>query len=265
MKALPIWTGGVEAALAAVDDAVSSGQRRTGYFVEAKVLAVASRSVTYWRSLAQADWLFPDGVGAVWLARRWGAPVAERVTGPAFLPRTVRHGVIRGWRHYLLGGGDGVGRALEARLAEMAPGSNVVGRSSPSVEGDGDSEAHHICAAINAAQPDVVWVALGAPKQERWVARHREAIAASVVLAVGAAFDFHIGTQSWAPPMIRKVGMEWAWRLATGPPRMWQRTIVSLASTAQLIARARPVRERPDGLRDTQLSGFPRAEGVSRS
>jgi N-acetylglucosaminyldiphosphoundecaprenol N-acetyl-beta-D-mannosaminyltransferase len=91
-----------------------------------------------------------------------------------------------------------------------------------------EGENEETIAMINSTQPDIVWVGLGAPKQERWMMRHAGKINASAMVGVGAAFDFHSGNKPWCPPVLRRAGLEWAYRLACEPKRLWSRNIDSL-------------------------------------
>lgn len=240
MKSLPLWTEGPTEAVQAIARVAVAGGSATGYFVEAKVLHAASRADAYWTCLSRATWLFPDGVGAAWLSRRWGRPVAQRVSGPSLMLRVLEEGVTRGWRHYLLGGTATCAGRLTAALQRRVSGCQLVRHATPDLHPEDELSADQVCNEINASGADIVWVALGAPKQERWIDRHRTRLRAPVVLAVGAAFDFHAGTQTWAPPTVRRVGLEWLWRLATGPRAAVRRSVAALGTTVHLIARARP-------------------------
>jgi N-acetylglucosaminyldiphosphoundecaprenol N-acetyl-beta-D-mannosaminyltransferase len=192
---------------------------------------------------AAAGMVTTDGMPLVWMARALGRP-AERVCGPDLLPAVVADGLAAGRRHYLYGSTAAVVEQLRANLLDRFPGARVVGAYSPPFRPLTDDEDAAIVAAINAAEPDVVWVGLGAPKQERWMAAHRAVLRAPVLVGVGAAFDFHAGTKRRPPRWVQQAGLEWAFRLASEPRRLWRRYVhvvprFVLLASGQLLARAR--------------------------
>jgi len=212
----------------------------SGYvcFCEGNLLALASRDRELQGILRRADLLCPDGIAAVALARRWGAPVRERVSGPAFLLAACAHGLERRWRHYFYGGAPGVAERLSVRLAAMFPGLEVAGMHAPPFRALTPSDDAEDRLRIEATRPDLLWVGLGGPKQERWMARQRGSLRVPVMLGVGAAFDFHSGERPWAPRFVRRAGLEWAWRMATGGPRVLARNVGCVADAARLLLAA---------------------------
>ena len=198
--------------------APESGERLSLHFATAHSL-VEAQDRPHLREALAAGIVEPDGMPLVWLGRRRAVKV-ERVCGPDFLPAVVEHGVALGRTHYFYGGGPGVAEALAARLASRFPGVRVAGTFSPPYRELSAAEDRDVVAQINAARPDYVWVGLGAPKQDLWVASHRDALDASVLLAVGAAFDFHAGTRRRAPRWMQRAGVEWVHRLLTEPRRL---------------------------------------------
>jgi len=160
-------------------------------------------------------------------ARLLGLKSRGRVTGPTLMLKLCDWGRERGYRHYFYGGKEGVAETLARRLSERFPGLEVAGTFSPPFRTLTEEEGAAVVEKINATRPDVVWVGLGAPKQEKWMAAHVGRIAAAALIGVGAAFDFHSGNVKWAPGWIRKIGMEWAWRLAHEPRRLWRRNLDS--------------------------------------
>ena len=176
------------------------------------------------RALVNAAGLVtPDGMSLVWLLRRRGYRDTERVYGPDLLLETCGRSVAAGWRHYFLGGAEGVAAELAARLQRRFPGLAVAGTLSPPFRGLSAEEDAALCKSVNEAHPDIVWVGLGSPKQERWMAAHRAALTAPVLVGVGAAFDFLSGRQRQAPRWIQHSGLEWLYRLASEPRRLWPR------------------------------------------
>jgi N-acetylglucosaminyldiphosphoundecaprenol N-acetyl-beta-D-mannosaminyltransferase len=163
----------------------------------------------------------PDGMPMVWAAHRAGATETARVYGPDLMLDVC----AQRWRHFFFGGGPGVAQALVGRLRERFPSLDVAGTYTPGVvSGSSVSSVDEAAvAAIDAARADVVWVGLSTPKQERWMAAHRDVLGAPVLIGVGAAFDIHAGRVPQAPPWIRRSGLEWAYRLAREPRRLGPR------------------------------------------
>lgn len=218
--------------------APDSGERLSVHFATAHSL-VEAKDRPELRAALAAGVVEPDGMPLVWLGRRAGFPV-ERVCGPDFLPAVVEHGVASERTHYFYGGAPGVPEALAARLESKFPGMRVAGTFSPPYRQLDADEDLDIVASINAASPDYVWVGLGAPKQDLWVAEHRKVLDASVLLAVGAAFDFHAGTRRRAPVWMQRAGVEWLHRLVSEPRRLAGRYVFgNLRFAAYVLAERR--------------------------
>jgi len=128
-----------------------------------------------------------------------------------------------GWRHYFYGGEPGVVEALAARLLDRFPGLTVAGTTTPPFRPLTQAEEEETVARINNARPDIVWVGLSSAAQERWMADHRDRLSAPLLVGVGAAFDFLSGRKPQAPRWIQRSGLEWLFRLATEPRRLWRR------------------------------------------
>jgi N-acetylglucosaminyldiphosphoundecaprenol N-acetyl-beta-D-mannosaminyltransferase len=165
----------------------------------------------------------PDGMAVVWLLRLHGYRNVGRVYGPDLMLEMCRSGLEKGYRHYLFGGEAGVPQELERRLGERFPGIRIVGVESPPFGAISAAEDRAAVARINDARPDVVWVGLGSPTQERWMAAHRGSLEAPVLIGVGAAFDFITGRRPQAPRWIQPLGLEWLFRLGAEPRRLWPR------------------------------------------
>lgn len=174
----------------------------------------------------RAGLVLPDGVGIILAAELLGYRHAGRVTGPSLMLEVCDRGRAEGWGHYFYGGAPGVADRLARRLAASYPGLSVAGTHCPPFRPLSPAEEADDVRRINAARPDVVWVGLGAPKQEKWMHRHVGHIAAPAMIGVGAAFDFHSGNVRWAPQWIRRAGLEWAYRLAAEPRRLWRRSVL---------------------------------------
>lgn len=170
-----------------------------------------------------AGMVTPDGMPLVWLSRLKGFDHVERVYGPDLLLDCCTRSVTTGYRHFFYGGGAGVAERLIERLQARFPGLQVVGGYSPPFRSLSPEEDAEEVRLINAARPDVVWVGLSTPKQERWMWEHRDRLTAPVLVGVGAAFDFHAGLKRQASPWMQRNGLEWLFRLWEEPRRLWRR------------------------------------------
>ena len=165
----------------------------------------------------------PDGMPLVWLSRVQGYSFVERVYGPDLMLACCAQSSSNGYRHFFYGGAPGVPERLAGRLQERFPGLVVAGTWSPPFGEPTPAEERATIERINSANPDIVWVGLSTPKQERWMARNVGQLRASVLIGVGAAFDFHAGLKRQAPLWMQHSGLEWLFRLGTEPRRLWRR------------------------------------------
>ena len=172
-----------------------------------------------------AGMVTPDGMPMVWLGRRRHPHVA-RVYGPDFMLAEFGRSRESGHRHFFYGGRPGVGVKLAETMKERFPGLEIVGVMEPPFASLDELCTPETAAKINASGADVVWVGIGSPKQEYWIARMRPLLHAPVLLAVGAAFDFHSGAVVQAPRWMQRAGLEWSFRLASDPRRLWRRYLV---------------------------------------
>jgi N-acetylglucosaminyldiphosphoundecaprenol N-acetyl-beta-D-mannosaminyltransferase len=215
------------AALATIEDWITRRERHYVCVTNVHVVIEAQRDPKLMRVLNQSGLTTPDGMPLVWAAHRAGARTVQRVYGPDLMLEVCAVAARRGWTCFLLGGRAGVPERLRERLEARFPGLRIVGTESPPFRAlDADEDAA-LVARLNAARPDIVWVGLGAPKQELWMADHVTRLDAAVLLGVGAAFDIHAGTLAQAPPWMQRSGLEWLYRLAREPRRLWRRYLVT--------------------------------------
>ncbi len=175
------------------------------------------------RNHNEAGMVTPDGMPMVWLGRRRGFEFMDRVYGPDLLLAVCERSQSAGFRHFFYGGNDGVPELLRDKLVEKYPGLQVVGTYSPPFRPLTNEEQTTVIDMINEANPDIVWVGLSTPKQERWMAEHVGPVKASVLIGIGAAFDFHAGLKKQAPRWVQRSGLEWFFRLMSEPRRLWRR------------------------------------------
>lgn len=187
----------------------------------------------------------PDGMPLVWLSRRSGRKDVRRVYGPDMMLATCQAGVEAGYRHFFYGSTDETLAALVSRLSARYPGIAVAGTYAPPFRALSPEEDAGIVERINAAAPDIVWVGLGMPKQELWIAEHQSRLVAPVLMAVGAAFDFHAGIVRQAPPWMQRSGLEWLFRLTQEPRRLWRRYLIGNTRFLWLLARSKMRGSRP--------------------
>jgi len=187
------------------------------------------------RATDNAALTLPDGVGIILAANLLRYPNCGRVSGPTLMLRLCDWGRTHGLRHFFYGGLPGVAEALRGRLVDRFPGLKVVGTYCPPFRKVTESEDAAAVKEVNDCQPDVVWVGLGSPKQEKWMAEHVGRIEAAAMIGVGAAFDFHSDRVKWAPEWVRKAGIEWAYRLTKEPKRMWRRNLNSFVFLAKTV------------------------------
>ncbi|HEV7884751.1 MAG TPA: WecB/TagA/CpsF family glycosyltransferase, partial [Solirubrobacteraceae bacterium] len=166
----------------------------------------------------------PDGQPLVWALRALGHPQASRIYGPELMARYCERAAATGVRMFLYGGrNQGALVQLVLTLRQRYPGLNIAGGYSPPFRPQTDDERDAIAAEINASRADVVWVGIGQPKQEKWMAEMRDLLDAPILAGVGAAFDFHAGLVPQAPSWMQETGLEWTYRLAHEPRRLWRR------------------------------------------
>lgn len=171
----------------------------------------------------EAGMVTPDGMPLVWLGRLSGHKNVRRVYGPDLMLAICERSVAAGYRHFLYGGSYGLPERLKAKLEARFAGLNVVGTYSPPFRPLTDEEDDHVVDMINDTKADIVWVGLSTPKQERWMAQHFGRLEASVMIGVGAAFDFNAGLKKRAPAWMQRNGLEWFFRLCSEPRRLWRR------------------------------------------
>jgi N-acetylglucosaminyldiphosphoundecaprenol N-acetyl-beta-D-mannosaminyltransferase len=199
----------------------------------------------------------PDGMPLVWAGRAAGARHVSRVYGPDLMLAACGLARARGYSSFFYGGRPGVADRLARRLRELYPGLKIAGTYTPPFRELSADEDEDVVRLISAARPDLVWVGLGAPKQELWMAAHAHRLDASVLIGVGAAFNIHAGLIRQAPRWIQRSGLEWAFRLAQEPRRLWRRYLYSNPRFLAGIAK-RP----PSLVTGTPATGEPLATGI---
>jgi N-acetylglucosaminyldiphosphoundecaprenol N-acetyl-beta-D-mannosaminyltransferase len=221
---VPLAIVDYEGTLAWIDRAVADGCR--GYVCVAAVHTVmACREDPDLRAaVLGADFTVPDGQPLVWALNALGHELPDRVYGPELMDRACARAARTGRRFYLYGGrNQGALAQLARNLRLRHPGLQIVGGHVPPFRDLTDAEEDAVAADVRRSGAEVVWVGIGVPKQEKWMARMRDRLSAPVLIGVGAAFDFHAGLIPQAPGWVQRLGLEWAFRLAQEPRRLWRR------------------------------------------
>ncbi|HUP30747.1 MAG TPA: WecB/TagA/CpsF family glycosyltransferase [Usitatibacter sp.] len=178
----------------------------------------------------------PDGMPTVWLGRARGCNV-RRVTAPDFFEAAMRDPRAKGLRHYFYGASPEAIERIAARARELVGVEAVAGAMSPPLRAAGAMEDADVIADIARREPHLIWVGLGLPKQEYWMANHARLLPYSLMLGVGAAFDWFAGTQPRAPRVLQALGLEWAHRVASEPARLWPRYRAVVPAALRILAR----------------------------
>lgn len=173
-----------------------------------------------------ADFLFADGMPVVWASRLFGAPLPGRVTGSDLLPALCERARAGGWKVVVVGGRPGHEAALLNGFAQHYPGLDVE-VIAPSMTFDPTGpEGDAVAERVRAAAPDIVFVCVGMPKQERWALHHADTLPGGLMLCAGAAVEFAVGLRRRAPAWMQRCGLEWCWRVMQDPARLWRRYLV---------------------------------------
>lgn len=210
---------------AAVDRIASWGHARESRYVclsNTHSTILAAFDARFGHAVNDSDLCTSDGAPVTWMLRQLGAAQQPRLNGPDLMWRYLDAESRRGGKVYFYGSTPDTLRRLKARVESRFPGLQVVGAYSPPFRPATRDEDRDDVARMNASGAHVVFVGLGCPKQELWMAEHRGQVDA-VMIGVGAAFDFHAGIKSRAPQWMQDKGLEWAYRLAQEPRRLWRR------------------------------------------
>jgi N-acetylglucosaminyldiphosphoundecaprenol N-acetyl-beta-D-mannosaminyltransferase len=173
-----------------------------------------------------ADMVTADGMPVVWVQRRRGAPFAERVYGPDIMLAVCERTAALDVSHYFLGGADGVAQTLADKLTARFPGLKVAGIANPVFPKVPTAPDPDVVKMLNDSRASIIWVGLGSPKQDIWCQVYRSALNAPLLIAVGAAFDFHAGIKKQAPRWMQRSGTEWIFRLVQEPRRLASRYLI---------------------------------------
>lgn len=205
--------------------------RDRAYAVEAAnthVAALARTDEDFNEAIQRFDLICPDGMPLVWALNAQlpaGEKLTDRVYGPTLMLETLKATAKDGtnFKHFLLGGKESTLAKLESEFSQRFPGVALAGTHSPPFGTWPDSEFDTIAGKIRESGANLIWVGLGCPKQEHWIASNKDRLPPGVYFGIGAAFAFHAGEVRQAPPLLQKAGLEWAYRVAMEPRRLFKR------------------------------------------
>jgi N-acetylglucosaminyldiphosphoundecaprenol N-acetyl-beta-D-mannosaminyltransferase len=232
-------------ALRAVEELVIRGEGGAVFTPNVDHIMLADENPRMQAAYARASLSLADGMPVLWASRLLGEPLPAKVSGSDFVPALLAHAAERGWRVYFLGGAPGVAALARDKLLERLPRLQVVGVDVSRIDADEAPDRWRpLVERIRATRPDLIFVALGAPKQEIWIDTVREELRPSVLLAVGGSLDFIAGTVPRAPQWVSRSGFEWLFRLSLEPRRLWRRYLLRDPKFALLLGRALIARAR---------------------
>ena len=210
----------METALALAERYIAEGGPHHIVTADASMVVTAHDDPEFAQIVANADLVTPDGAGILWASKRLGVPVTSKVSGVDLSERLVALSGEKGWRVFFFGAAPGVAQAAAERMREKHPGCNIVGVRDGFFKAENEAQ---VVAEIAAARPDILLVALGIPKQEKLITRHKAALGAKVLIGVGGTLDVFSGTVQRAPVWMQKRGLEWLYRLTSDPKQFKNR------------------------------------------
>jgi N-acetylglucosaminyldiphosphoundecaprenol N-acetyl-beta-D-mannosaminyltransferase len=221
---IPLALTDYEHTLDWIDKAVAARSREYICVAAVHTVMASQEDPALREAVLGSSFTVPDGQPLVWALRALGHPLGDRVYGPELMDRACARAARTGLKMYLYGGrNQGALAQLTRTLRLRHPGLKIVGGYAPPFRALTDAEEDAIAHDIDRSGADVVWVGIGVPKQEKWMARMRPRLKAPVLIGVGAAFDFHAGLVPQAPAAMQKYGLEWLFRCWQEPRRLWRR------------------------------------------
>jgi N-acetylglucosaminyldiphosphoundecaprenol N-acetyl-beta-D-mannosaminyltransferase len=218
---IPVHDVTTEETLALIDQFVREQTPHQICTVNPEFIMAAQHDAEFKRILNRSALNLPDGIGVVWAAKRLGHPLRERVAGSDLVGLIADRAQTTGWRIFLLGAAEGVAEHAATILRERYPQVNIVGTYAGSPRPEEETE---LAARIRSSEADVLLVAYGAPKQDKWIDRNIERTGAATAIGIGGSLDFIVGMQQRAPRWVQRIGLEWLYRLIREPWR-WRRQL----------------------------------------
>lgn len=221
---VPVALTDYERTLDWIDAAVAARSREYICVAAVHTIMAVQEDEDLREAVLGSSFTVPDGQPLVWALKALGHEMGDRVYGPTLMDRACARAAKTGQRMYLYGGrNQGALAQLTRTMRLRYPGLKIVGGYAPPFRPLTAAEEDHVARDINRSGADVVWVGIGVPKQEKWMAKMRPRLSAPVLIGVGAAFDFHAGLVPQAPAAMQRFGLEWLFRMAQEPRRLWKR------------------------------------------
>jgi N-acetylglucosaminyldiphosphoundecaprenol N-acetyl-beta-D-mannosaminyltransferase len=226
---IPIHAIDYRDTISSITEWIEQRKRPAASIVQANVFSLVSarENKEQQQSLLHADLLVPDGMPLVWMLKRRGYKINDRVYGPDLMLKICAEAERKGWRCFLYGGKEETLKLLVEKLLHQFPSIKIVGTFSPPFRALTNKEDDEICQLINSKKSDILWIGLGSPKQDLWMFEHKDKLNVSVMHGVGAAFDFLSGQIPQAPRWMMQAGLEWLFRLIIEPKRLWKRYTIT--------------------------------------
>ena len=204
-------------AVSVLEESITSGEQAFVVTANAEIIMMCQEDAGYKKIVSQdAQLVLPDGAGAVWAGRHLGNKVPERVAGFDLYCQLLDKAAQKGYKAFFFGGSHGIAEAAKAKSEELYPGVQVVGCRNGYFK---EEESQAIIDEINASGADMLFAALGAPKQEKWLVRYREQLKPKILMGIGGSFDVFAGKMERAPKWMQDASLEWLFRLYKQPSR----------------------------------------------
>jgi len=225
----------MDSALACIENFIAERVPRYLVTADASMVVTAKEDPELAGIVDRADLVTPDGAGILWASRKLRTPITDKVSGVDLVAQMVRLSAEKGYRIFFFGAGPGVAQEAADNLLKRYPGAHIVGTRDGYFKPDQEAE---IVAQIKAAKPDMLFVAMGIPKQEKWITRYKDEIGVPVSAGIGGSFDVYSGRVKRAPMFMQRNGLEWLHRLAANPKKIGK--VMTLPKFVMMTLRGRP-------------------------
>ena len=243
---LPLDVVDFEGALDAIDRLIRAKNGGTVFTPNVDHVVMAEHDERFRTAYAAAALSLVDGTPVLWASRLLRTPLPAKISGSDLVMPLLQRAAERGYRVYFLGGAPGVADLAKSKLEAALPGIQIVGTDASRIDVNDLGEADQVAERIRRAEPDLVLVALGAPKQEIWSFTRAEKLKPAVLIGVGASLDFVAGVQKRAPRWMSKAGLEWLYRLAQEPRRLAARYLLRDPEFCLILLRQLAQRSKPE-------------------
>ena len=227
----------MEESLALVERYITERAPRHILTADASMVVTASEDPEFAAIAAKADLVTPDGAGILWATKRQGNPIVAKVSGVVLAEKCVALSQNKGWRIFFFGAAPGIAEEARTRMMARYPDAQIVGHRDGFFKPEQEAE---VIDQIRAARPDILLVALGIPKQEKFIDRNRDSLGIPVMIGVGGTFDVFSGSVKRAPVWMQNVGLEWLHRLAANPKKISK--VAMLPQFVKMVLREKPGR-----------------------